>query len=163
MSEWLGVYVAGLITGLMFAVLWDIFKVRRESRKKEMMILSSIRSEISHNLLTLQSNKELLNEELETIFEENNIINTLTLLQSGFEDLFKIDMPETIKGDTLVKLRHIIHPIDSINQQISIREEYKNSDHDISIHYRQIKKFDDRLLRHSDTLIESLEELKALI
>lgn len=162
MDEWLKGFVSGITLGLVLAMLWDTFKVKKHTRRKEKKILSAIKDEISHNLETLRSNKNLIQEELDTIFEENNIIHPLKSLLSGFEDLIRINIPEAIKGDTLVELRHTIQPIDLINEQIMHREEYRNSDQDVSIYYRQIKKFDERLLRHIDSLIASLEELQSL-
>ncbi len=163
MSEWLGVFIAGIITGLLLAVLWDIFKSRREIVRRDKMTLSAIKEEISHNLVTLKSNKEILKEELDTIFEEHNVIETLTPLHSGFEDLLKVGIPESIKGDTLVKLRHIIHPIDSINRQIASREEYRDSEHEVSVYYRRIKKYDKNIVKGSDRLLAALQELQPLI
>jgi hypothetical protein len=162
-AQWLGVFIVGIITGLLLAVLWDIFKNRRDVKRKEKMTLSAIREEISHNLVTLQSNKDILKEELDTIFEEHNVIETLTPLQSGFEDLLKINVPESIKGDTLIKLRHIFHPIASINKQIASREEYKDSEQEVSVFYRRIKKYDESILKGSDRLLDALQELQPLL
>lgn len=163
MSEWLKGFIAGITSGLVLAMLWDTFKVRRLARQSERKVLSAIKEELSQNLLTLKSNKELLTEELDTIFEENNIIHTLKPLQTGIKDMIKVNMPNAvIKEDTLAKLRHTTHPADSINEQIRNREAYRNSEQDVSIYYRRIKKYDERLLRYTDSLINAIEELQPL-
>lgn len=164
MTEWLKGFIAGITSGLVLAMLWDTFNIRRLARQGEKKILSAIKEELSQNLATLKTNIELLIEELDTIFEENNIIHNIIPLQTNIKDMIKVNIPDAvIKGDTLTKLRHTTHTIDSINEQIRSRETYRNSEQDVSIYYRRIKKFDERILKHSDSLIKSLEELQSLL
>jgi hypothetical protein len=164
MSEWLKGFIAGITSGLVLAMLWDSFKIRRAARKKETKILSAIKEEISHNLNALRSNSELLHKELDTIFDENNVIHPLTPLLSGFEDLLKFNIPDkVVRGDTLVKLRSTIPSVASINEQIKNRESYRTSEHEVTVYYRRIKKFDESLLKVTERLLGSLEELQALL
>ncbi|MDO8282313.1 MAG: hypothetical protein Q7U10_06775 [Thermodesulfovibrionia bacterium] len=164
MTEWLKGFIAGITSGLVLAMLWDTFNIRRLARQGERKILSAVKEELSHNLATLQANKELLIEELDTIFEENNIIHTLIPLQANIKDMIKVNIPNVvIKVETLTKLRHTTHAVDSINEQIRGRETYRNSEQDVSIYYRHIKKFDERILKNSDSLTKSLEELQSLL
>ena len=164
MSEWLKGFTAGITSGLVLAMLWDNFKIRRAAKKKETKILSAIKGEVSHNLEVLKSNKELLDKELDTIFDENNVIHPMTSLLTGFEDLLKFNTPDkVIRGDTLVKLRSIIPSLVSINEQIKNRESYRISEHEVTVYYRRIKKFDESLLKGTERLFASLEELQPLL
>ncbi len=164
MSEWLKGFTAGITSGLVLAMLWDNFKIRREARKKENKILSVIKGEISHNLEALKLNKALLDKELDTIFDKNNIIHPMTSLLTDFEDLLKFNIPDKIiSGDTLIKLRSTMPSVASINEQIMNRESYRTSEHDVTVYYRRIKKFDESLLKGTERLLASLEELQPLL
>ncbi|MBI4826252.1 MAG: hypothetical protein HY807_07500 [Nitrospirae bacterium] len=163
MSEWLKGFIAGITSGLVLAMLWDSFKIRRSARKKGNKLLSIISQEVSSNLEILKSNIDLLRKELDTIFDENNIIHPLKYLHSGFDDLLKMNVPDALKGDTLIKIRSTIPHSNSINEQIKNREAYRNSEHDVSVYYRQIKKFDESLMKGSERLLVLLEELQGLL
>lgn len=163
-EEWYQGFIAGITLGLVLAMLWDSIKTKRQAKAKAKKIFSQIKQELSSNIETLKTNKSLIEKELETIFEENNIISPLRFLQAGSEKLFNHNIPgDVINEEMLITLRDITHMVIAMNEQIRNREEYRNSEHEVTVYYRTIKKLDERLLRHTDTLISSTTELQSML
>lgn len=112
MSEWLAGFTSGVIAiiiGFILTMLWDTFRFKRESKKREETVLSAVKEELVSNSIVLQDNQTLLQKELEIIDEEKgSVVSPLNLLQSGFWDLVKINLPwKLTKGDSLVKIRRV--------------------------------------------------------
>lgn len=167
MSEWLIGFISGVIAviiGLILTMLWDNFKFKRESKQREEKVLSAVKEELVSNLDILQYNQVLLQTDIKIIDENKSVIAPLNLLQSGFWDLVKINLPQKLtKGDTLVKIRKAAQLTDQINEQIRSRENHRINNQAMTNYNRRMKLYDETLLESIEVLLKSLEELQPLL
>lgn len=167
MSEWLTGFISGVtatIIGFIMTMLWDTFKFKRESKEREETVLSAVKEELISNLSILQYNQTLLQKEIEVIDENRSVVAPLSILQTGFWDLVKINLPQKLrKGNILVRIRRLAQLTDQINEKIQSRENYRINNQAMSNYHRRMKLYDETLLESIGILLKSLEELQPLL
>ncbi len=166
-SEWLAGFMSGVIAtiiGFVLTMSWDIYKFNRELKQREETVISAVKEELVSNLSILQYNQTILQKELEVIAEDKSVVAPLSLLQSGFWDLVKINLPRKLtKVDTLAQIRKAAQLADQINEQIRSRENYRINNQAISNYHFRMKLYDQILLENIGILLKSLEELQLLL
>lgn len=155
--------VAGIIIGFILTIVWDNHKFRRESKKKEEIVLSAVKEEILNNLDKLQNNRQLIEEELKLVEKSKMVVSPLDLLESGFWDLVKINLSQKLtKGDVLLKIRKVALLIDRTNEQIRSREDYRTHNRAMTGYITTLHRYDNIILNSIATLEESLKELQSI-
>jgi len=153
--DWEG-WVTRVIRGLIGAVIyfiWNIFKSKRESKKREEVVLSKVKAELLSNLCVLQYNQTVLQKELEIINEDGIPISpSLILLQNKFSTL--------VKNNFSPKLREDI--VDKINEQIRNRKNDQNNDQAM-LYYPRLQLYDKMLLENIESLQKMVEEVLPLL
>ncbi len=167
MTDWLKGFLAGVIAtiiGFILTMLWDTFKLSRESKKREKTVLSTVKEELINNLSILQYNQTLLQRELELVDDNKRLVAPLNILQSGFWDLVKINLPKKLtKEDTLIKIRTVAQLTDLMNETIRSRENFRIHNMALSGYGSRIKLYDEILLENIGNLLKSLESLQPLL
>ena len=130
MPEWLIGFMGGVIAttiGSLLMVGWDILKFRRESRWRDETICGAIREELLANLDILRANQRLFEQKLAVLDQRMLVVTPLSLLQTGFWDLAKVNLPQRLirDGDMLISIRNVSRMTDEVNETIRSRENYR--------------------------------------
>ncbi|MBA7503854.1 hypothetical protein ES706_02475 [subsurface metagenome] len=167
MLEWLLGLITGvvaIIIGFALTMVWDNYKFKRESKKKEEIVLSAVKEELVSNLTKLQENRQLIEQELDLIGEEQRVLSPLNLLESGFWDLVKINLPQKLtEGDVLLKIRKVALITDRTNEQIRSRENYRIHNQAMRGYISTLRQYDRMILSSITKLEESLKELQSML
>lgn len=167
MAEWLTGFIGGVIAtviGFILTMVWDIVKFNRESKRREETVLSAVREELVSNMSILEDNVQLLLKDLEVIGDKKSVVAPLTLLQSGFWDLVKINLPRKLtKVDTLVEIRKVAQLTEQVNEQIRSRENYRIHNQAMSNYHRRMRLYDEMILGGILILQKSLKEIEPLL
>ena len=160
MSEWL----KGIIVGFILAVIWDIFKSKRDETKKEKQILLFLKEELKYNLYVASQNVDLIIEDLKSIGNNSGIVNPLITLKTGFWDLIKFHLPKRIaEGDMLKNFSEVARYTETISETIKNRENFKIFNR-ISPNYGLIlKAYDEILIKEFSELVELMKKLPAFL
>lgn len=167
MPEWLLGLIIGVVAtsiGAGLTMLWDNHKFKRESKKKDEMVLSAVKEELVSNLTKLQDNRQLIEEELDVIDKSKMLVSPLDLLESGFWDLVKINLPQELtKGDVLLKIRKVALITDRTNEQIRSRENYRIHNQAMTGYISTLRLYDKMILSSIATLEKLLKELQSMV
>jgi hypothetical protein len=163
--DWEG-WVTRVIRGLIGAVIyfiWNIFKSKRESKKREEVVLSKVKAELLSNLCVLQYNQTVLQKELEIINEDGIPISpSLILLQNKFSTLVKNNFSPKLREDIVDKIREIDLLTMQINEQIRNRKNDQNNDQAM-LYYPRLQLYDKMLLENIESLQKMVEEVLPLL
>lgn len=167
MLEWLLPLITGVIAviiGFALSMVWDNYKFKRESKKKDEIVLSAVKEELVSNLTKLQENRQLIEEELDLIDEKRRVLSPLNLLESGFWDLVKINLPQKLtEGDVLLKIRKVALISERTNEQIRSRENYRIHNQAMTGYISTLRQYDKMILSSITKLEESLKELQSML
>ena len=133
MPEWLVPFIGGVIAtsfGSLLTMLFYHLTYKKEKKERETAILLAFKEELESNSSIIEDNKKIIEEELKLLqeFSEKIVKTPLNLLESGFWDLVKINLPQKlVKAGILVKIRNIVLLTNKINEEIRSRENFRIS------------------------------------
>lgn len=160
--EWLIGLISGIfatIIGFGLTMIWDIKKIHREDKQRNVAVLSAGKEECIANINILKGNRNLLEQELTILNDKKFIVMPLLLLQTGFWDLLKTNIPDILvnEPELLSKIRAITQATDGINELIRSREIYRLHNHAYSNYFDRTELYDNLVIQAGDKLLESLE------
>lgn len=164
-NGWLGGFVSGVLAtliGFLLTIAWDIYKYRRDTKRKDDAIISAVNEELIANIFICQSNKNALEQEIIFLKEKKSLVSPIVLLQNGAWDLIKINFPTQIEKDEklLLKIRSLTQLIQYINENIRSRENYRINNGAMSNYESKLQKYDNSILNDTNDLISRLETLR---
>jgi hypothetical protein len=161
MTTWLSGFLSGVIAtiiGFLLTMLWDIYKYRRDSGKRDKSVLNSIREELISNKSIVLKNQQMLQQEMDLLSKNIMVGSPLSTLQGGFWDLVKINLPnQFIKGNSLISVRKIALLTDEINEIIRNRENYKLFNGFASDYSNRLRSYDQLLYLHCLEIVKLFE------
>ncbi|MCL0091939.1 hypothetical protein M1N59_01600 [Dehalococcoidales bacterium] len=168
MPEWLigfGSGIIGAIIGFALAMVWDVFKSKRQSKQKAKTIWSAVQLDLMDNRLIIQSNITLLEGELKHIDQRKIVGDALVPLRTGFEELLKVNLPfRELKIELHIPLNMIAiaQLAREINEAIRSRESYRIHNQAMPNYFSILKFLDERLIQSHKKLLELLEKVVPL-
>ena len=169
MPNWIIPFASGVgavIVGFVLTMIWDFYKFRREIRSREEALLNVIQTELNENINILNTNKAMLERELNVLSNHQSLVNPLTPLQYGFWDLLKVTLSfpkKIIQFDSLTKVAGIAQITKDVNETIRSREEYRIHNGAMSNFSSRMKNYDQILLEESERLLKLLNELQTML
>lgn len=120
---------AATLAGFSFTIAWDLWKMRREDKRRTRAMLAAVWHEMDENDQIANTNLSILKQELTCLpkFEQ-----TLILLQPfkyGVWELLKANLPDKLLANTklLVGLRDESFSVSRLNEAIASRQRYKDT------------------------------------
>ena len=168
MSEWLTGFTSGVfatIIGFILAMLWDFFKFKKEVKRKEEAITTTVQHELNENKIILHHNQILLEKELEILDEKRSVVDPLIPLHSSFWDLLRTNLPFPHKYrsfEVAIKIPQAAQLTRDINETIRSRENYRIHNQAMSNYFSHMKLYDQRLIEDFERLLKVLRELEPL-
>jgi hypothetical protein len=158
--DWFVGFLSGVVATLIgfgLTILWDIFKMRRETREREGRVLRALSEELSENRLIVAEDLKMVRHEIAVLAEEKTLVQPLALLKTGFWDVAKVNLPKALlQGDRLLRLRAIAAQAESCNEQIRSRENHR-------VHNGAMSNFASRLKLYDEALERTLMALQGTL
>lgn len=164
MPVWL-IALIGAIVGFALTMLWDFFKYRKEAKKKEDTIASTVTVELNENKVILHENLALLEKELRALDENKCLILPLIPLHREFLDLLKSNLPYPRKYRDLkavMQMFQVAELTSHINETMRSREIFRIYNLGNANYIASMKVYDQRLLADSEKLLKVLNELEPM-
>ncbi len=154
----------GAIISIVLLMRWDKYKVHKQEQEREVKILFAIYDELLDNRRILKTNRENLYLELKALKEGKSLVSPLILLQSGFWDLLKINLPQKlIEVDVFLKLKTIAQFTNHINEYIRSREIYRILSPAFNKYIDRLKGYNESILKSIECVLKELDELDTLV
>ena len=159
-------FISGAIIGVLAAsfgfiltMVWDIYKSYKDKNDKTISI--ALRHEIESNINILRNNKELLNQELEAIKNQETVVNPLTPLHNQMWSAVILNMPNKLvrNPQLLESLRDATYALTTISETVASRENYRINNATNTGLQNKLKIYDGIILDQTQQTLESLETL----
>jgi hypothetical protein len=112
--------------GSIILMIWDYFKIYRESIERETNILNAAKEEMANNLAIAHSNLGYISQDIESRKEGKEIVIPLMPFHNEMWDLLKINFPKNLLKFEIVKMfGDTSFHINEINELIRSRENYR--------------------------------------
>lgn len=149
------------ILGFILAILWDLYKHRRDNKRKDFAVILAINEELLANIFNCESNKNAIIQELEALIGQKVLVSPISLLEDSAWDLIKINLPEPIVKDNslLKKLRSLVQLIKHTNETIRSREIYRINNSAMTNFESRLRIYDNLILKRTEDLLDRLEIL----
>jgi hypothetical protein len=155
-AEWVAGFISGVaatILGFLLTILWDIYKMQRESAERDNAIMKAIGEELLSNKKSCERNLAFINAELSVLNERKSIVSPLTIMKTGFWDIAKINFPKILfHGNRLANLRNIASLIEQANEEIRSRENYR-------IYNGAMSNYTNKMQSYDENIFEALQVL----
>ncbi len=143
------------ILTILFVITWDGYN----SKKKEKSFYLNLGLEICINLISLNTNSELILHDLKVIPKKQHL-NPLKPLRTEVWDLLKFNTPDSLFKTNLLGLLAILYfKITDINENIVSRENFRINNVNTSHFSSEIELYDKNLYRYIEEFIILLERL----
>ena len=166
--EYIGGFVSGVLATLLgfgLTIIWDSIKYYRDRKKKDEAILSTLHHEIQGNIDILRRNKELVNNELESLKSRKYYITPLSPLHESMWRIIGINMPKKLvdSPELLEKLRIATQDTMHAIEVMESREGYRLNNSNMTNFNDRMKSYDEILSSIIPRLIRDLEEMVQLV
>jgi len=132
MTDWQSGFTAGVaatIVGFVLTMIWDAYKYRRDTLRRENSMIKGLIHELYENRELSTENRNIIKEDLEALENKKTLIRPLLLLKSGFWDYLKFNIPNRLLDnmELLEKLKDISLLAEHVNETIRSRQNYKDT------------------------------------
>jgi hypothetical protein len=166
-----------VLLGFALAVLWDQYKERRATRRRDASLLLAAKAEVESIAATAQNDLNLVRSELAQLTTigggGSGLLNPLDPLEGGFWDIVKLNPPRVLLRDeqTIAQIRDVARRTDQVNEMIRTREAYKTSNAALasSLGLAQsafsgwVQGYDQLIERWLTELLDALQSLEAAL
>lgn len=156
MKDWFLGAIGGVVAtaiGFVLAILWDIYKMRKEGRQRTRLVVTAIAEELASNKKLTERNMILLRNDIQALPEKKSVVQPLLFLKIGFWDVAKFSLSQgALAPDRLMKLRQAVTLAEQANEEIRSRETYR-------LHNGAMSNFHGHMAIYDEALLRTLEEL----
>jgi hypothetical protein len=120
---------AATLVGFAFTIAWDLWKIRRDERRRDQLIVRAVESELEENLEIAAENSKLLEDETKLLETGKHLIFPMLRFKIGMWDLLRANVPEAFlaQENVLNKLRDLSQATSHLNDGISSRQQFKDN------------------------------------
>ena len=163
-SSWVGGFLSGVVATLVGFVLtmsWDLLKSYRDRLRRDNTLLTSAKHELLTAIDSLNYNKNIIEDELESLEKKKFIIVPLAPVYGDVWGLFKLHIPKKVvkNPDLLIKIRDVSYGVEHLNEISASRENYRLSNMNMTNHNDILKIYDNIVLNGIKNLLPEVEAL----
>jgi len=155
MTNYVDILIGATITAFGSAILmiWDYFKIYKESIERETNILNAAEEEMANNFTKANLTLVLINQDLENRKSGKEIVIPLIPFHNEMWALLKINFPKHLSNFIIIKkFGNVSSDIDAINEIIRSRENYRT-------HNAAMTHYNDRMLIYNSILENKIGSL----
>jgi hypothetical protein len=159
-------FLTGLITGVLattigfgLTMLWDLWKLHREDRRKTTAVLLAIVHELKENLEIVKVNRQFLEVELPILKEGKHLIGSTLPFKHGMWDLLKVNLPAKLlqSESLLAKLRDLSLSASHLNEGMYSRQIYRDTSSNNTAFGQNMKGRNATLIAEMDELSKDID------
>lgn len=148
--------------GAILVMVWDYYKVGKESSERDRRMLIGAKHELMTNRYILETNSELLEEDIGNLKEKKEVLTPLTPFRNEFWNLIKINPPlNLLKVGDFYDIGGAYYRINYINEIIRLREAYRIENTGKDDYSEKMLYYDEFLLPKLLELVEYFEILNS--
>lgn len=149
------------LIGFIFAVIWDMYKNWRDTQKKDLAIISTVREELLANVVTLSSIMHDMKRELELLKEHKSLVPSLTPVHTASWNLIIASFPQQLSANIQIfnDLRQAILTSHDLNEVIKSRENYRINNGSMTNFESRLTKYDMEILQYAEFLQKEIIKL----
>lgn len=146
--------------GAILVMIWDYYKMNRESQEKEKKMLLGLIHEITVNQGIVKANLKFLKEERDFLAEKMHIVSPLVPFEDEMWSVIKMNIPKKLLDNQIFYNAVITYSlIRYTNEIIRSREDFRNQNGALSTYNDKISKYDQILLEKINFIKDKLINL----
>ncbi|MCW5201367.1 hypothetical protein VU02_00945 [Desulfobulbus sp. N2] len=148
--------------GFSFAVLWDVYKWKRDIGARDVAVMSSLLDDLESNFSIIAMNESILLAEQTILKQNETVVRPIQILRESFWDVTKLNIPKQLVENPNVfkKLKNIFLYTSYANEMIRSRESWRINSSAMSHFEIRLEIYNDELLQTLVPLKEKINEIK---